>query len=255
MKAIIIAAGMGSRLGKLTKDIPKCMLKVAGKSMLERQVEVLRNKGIDDIIVVKGYKGDKIDLPGITYVENLDWENNNILASLFYAEKYMDGGFIFSYSDIIYDGQIVEKLLTDNTYISIVVDYDWRKRYRGRTLHPVSEAELVLFKDKRDSHALFTGKDKGSIPSLCKAEFIGLAKFATIGEIILRYVYHKALDYHNAHKDIKFHQAVTFNKAYLTDILQEIIQRGYTVNCVPITNRWIEIDTPQDLERAERWLS
>lgn len=95
MKVIIIAAGLGSRLNPLTNDKPKCLLKIKGKSILERQLEALRECGINNISVVRGYKGKMINFPGIKYYENTDYESNNILNSLFYAEKEMDEEFIF----------------------------------------------------------------------------------------------------------------------------------------------------------------
>lgn len=111
MKAIIVAAGQASRLMPITNDKPKCLLEIGGKTIMERQLEVLRQCGIDDIVVVKGYKREMINYPGVRYYENTDYENNNILSSLFYAQSEMDDDFVFSYSDIIVEPSILEKLL------------------------------------------------------------------------------------------------------------------------------------------------
>jgi NDP-sugar pyrophosphorylase family protein len=64
MKAILLAAGMGTRLDKYTKDLPKCLLNLAGKTLIERQVETLRAAGINDIVIIKGFMPDKINIPG-----------------------------------------------------------------------------------------------------------------------------------------------------------------------------------------------
>ncbi|MFH1423808.1 MAG: sugar phosphate nucleotidyltransferase, partial [Candidatus Nealsonbacteria bacterium] len=102
-KAIIIAAGMGKRLNPLTGDIPKCLLKIGDKTIMERQLEALRLCGITDSTVIRGYQGNKINFAGIKYYENTNYQNNNILNSLFCAEPEMNGDFIASYSDILYD--------------------------------------------------------------------------------------------------------------------------------------------------------
>ncbi len=109
MKAIIIAAGLGNRLMPLTNDKPKCLLEIGGKTIMQRHLEVLRQCDIDDVVVVRGYRKEMINYPGIKYYENTDYENNNILRSLFYADNEMGDGFIFSYSDIIFEQGILEK--------------------------------------------------------------------------------------------------------------------------------------------------
>ena len=111
MKAIIIAAGRGQRLKHYTKALPKCMLKFGGKTLLQRQVEALNANGIKYIVVIKGYQKDKIKYPNLRYVINDRYEHNNILNSLFYAESEMDSDLIISYSDILYEKEIVTKLL------------------------------------------------------------------------------------------------------------------------------------------------
>ena len=111
MKAIIVAAGPGSKLNHFTKDRPKCLLKVGKQTIIERALSALRDNGIKDISVVRGWNSELIDYPDITYYHNPDFMNNNILASLFYAEEAMTDEFIFSYSDIIYTRETVAKLL------------------------------------------------------------------------------------------------------------------------------------------------
>ena len=101
MKAIIIAAGSGNRLLPITNHKSKCLLDVGGMTIMQRQLQALRECGISDISMVRGYMKDMIAYPDIKYYENTDYENNDILKSLFYAENEMNGEFIFSYSDIL----------------------------------------------------------------------------------------------------------------------------------------------------------
>ena len=93
MKAIIVAAGRGRRLGAETEEIPKCMVKVAGRAILHRQLDALAAAGVDDVVVVRGYRGDKIAPPAggppLRFVDNPDWAANHIFTSRFYAEREM----------------------------------------------------------------------------------------------------------------------------------------------------------------------
>ena len=90
MKAIILAAGMGTRMDKYTKNLPKCMLNFNGKPLIERQIETLRSVGINDIMVVKGYMPDKINIEGVKYYVNKNYENTNMVETLMCAEEEMN---------------------------------------------------------------------------------------------------------------------------------------------------------------------
>jgi len=102
MKAIILAAGMGTRLGKYTQGLPKCMLKFAGKTLIQNQVDTLRASGITDITIVKGYEPDQIDIKGTKTYVNPDYSTTNMVYSLFCAEKELSGNVLLCYADIIY---------------------------------------------------------------------------------------------------------------------------------------------------------
>ena len=121
-KALIIAAGMGSRLKGYTEDLPKCMLDFGGKTLLERQLDSYRENGINTISLIRGYKSEKINYDGIHYYENPDYEQNNILNSLMYGEEELNGNVIVSYSDILFEPSVVKRLLESDHDISIVID-------------------------------------------------------------------------------------------------------------------------------------
>lgn len=246
MKAIIVAAGLGNRLTPLTDDKPKCMLKVGDQTIMERLLGTLRECGVHEIVVVKGYRKEMINYPDIRYYENTDYENNNILRSLFYAESEMDEGFVFSYSDIIFKEGVLEKLLQSEAEISLVIDVDWMQQYQQRNFHPVSEAELVKVNNNR---IIEIGKNM--TPNEAHGEFIGLAKFTKEGAATLKSNYRSVVSQCG---NRSFQQAASVEKAYLTDMIQELIDRGYVISNVDIKGGWIEIDTSEDLEKARRLL-
>ena len=245
MKAIIIAAGMGIRLNPLTNDKPKCMLEIKGKTILQHQLDAFHANGITDISVIKGYKKEAINYPGLKFHINYNYMNNNILNSLFYAENEMDDEFIASYSDIVFGADVVRRLMESEEDIAIVVDIDWKGYYEGRTEHPINEAENVIF--DADNNVEEIGKIVSNKRAV-DGEFIGMLKCTKKGAEIFKEYFHKAK---NEFYGKPFIRAKTFDAAYLTDFIQYLVNNGIEVKCVTIERGWIEIDTVQDFERAE----
>lgn len=243
MKAIIVAAGPGSRLMPITNEKPKCLLDVGGKTILERALEALGENGVEDIVVVKGYKSHLINYPDVTYSHNPEFRKNNILRSLFYAEDEMNDDFIFSYSDIVYSREIVARLIGSEADVALIVDVNWIQTYEGRDQHPISEAELVKVENGK---VVKIGKEVVK-PEEAHGEFIGLAKFTKSGAETMKAAYRRVSEDHCASP---FQNAASLDKAYMTDMLQELVDDGLLVQSVDIAGGWVEIDTPQDLERA-----
>lgn len=246
MRAIIIAAGMGSRLEHHTDERPKCMVEIGGRSILSFMLEAFAANGVEDLHIVRGYLADRLTVDGATYWENPDYRNNNILLSLFCAEPAMEGPFLTTYSDIVYGPEVVEKLLASDADVALVVDRRWHEAYEGREDHPPEQAELTLVDGTR---VLEVGKHV-SPEQAPLGEFIGLAKFSARGGELLRETFHDVRARYG--DDEPFQAAKLFRKAYQTDLLEEMIQRGITVEAVPIDGGWREIDTVEDLRRAAR---
>ena len=145
MRAIIIGAGRGRRLMPTTADTPKCFAEVQGKRLLDWTLKAFSENGIDDICFIGGYRIDRVraDYPHFTFRENADWENNNILLSLMYAEDLMGEPFICTYSDTLFTADVVKRLLANPADIALSVDTDWLARYEHRTEHPPTDAEKV----------------------------------------------------------------------------------------------------------------
>lgn len=254
MKGVIIAAGPATRLRQLTNDLPKCMLKINGKPIIQQTIELFRYNGINDISVIRGYKKEKIIFPNITYFENIDFWNNNILHSLMYARPKLDETLnkgedvIISYSDILYEESVVKALLESKKAIAAVIDTDWQDCYEGRTDHLIEEAEKVIMDDNK--RMLKIGKHGFShdTPKDKLGEFIGLWKFTAEGVKIFL----KHFDKLNSilKMTTPFQNAKEWQKSYITDIFQEMIDMGEKIDCVTIQKKWKEFDTVQDFKRA-----
>lgn len=253
MKAIIIAAGPSKRLRPLTSNLPKCMLKIDGKPIIQNTMELFRANGINDISIIRGWKGEKINFPKVTYFKNTDFWNNNILHSLMYARAKLEEAIkekeeiLITYSDIWYNDSVVKKLIKDGHDIAAVVDIDWQDYYNGRTDHPISEAENVIMGSKK--RMLKIGKHifTDETPKNKQGEFIGFWKFAPKGiKIFLRH-------FDRLNKKLKktdpFQNAKEWQKSYITDIFQEMIDKREKIYCVLIQKNWKEFDTVQDFMR------
>ena len=246
MRPVLIGAGRGMRLEHRTEEIPKTLVPVMGRPMLEWVLEALGEAGFTkrDVIFVCGYKADVLRsrYPEFTYVENTDWENNNILESLMYARPLLGSGFVSSYTDIVYRGKCVVDVVAAPWDKTLVCDTDWRKRYVGRTRHPESDAEKMIAEGDRVVEVNRTIESEKA-----SGEFIGVAKFTADGAKELCEAYDEA----KAH--CKTLGDRPFPKAYLIHLFQRMIERGSTFHRVNTPGGYMEIDTLEDLSMAETW--
>jgi len=253
MKGIIIAAGPSKRLRPLTDDTPKCMLKINGKSIIQNTMDLFRGNGVNDISVVRGYKAEKINFPDITYFENKDFWNNNILHSLMCARPKLEEAIktgedvVVTYSDIWYNDYVVKALVESKEAIASIVDTDWETYYDGRTDHPIEEAENIITDDNK--RMLKIGKHifTNNTPKDKQGEFIGLWKFTPEGtKIFLKHFdrLNSTLKMTDPYQNTK-----EWQKSYITDIFQEMIDKGEKLYCVLIKKNWAEFDTVQDFKR------
>lgn len=254
--AVIIAAGFEEALMPLIEDRPKAMLEIKGKTILERQVQALNDCGVKDVVVVRGYHKEQINLPNIRYYDNDRFRDTGELVSLFLAESEMSRRFLFLYSDIIFDPAILEKLLKSEAVVSVVVDRAWGDHPHSQAEVQTRQPDLVVTHHPPQKGYRFLAMNEGTtlarvgrlLPlNEADGEFIGLAMFSEEGARLLRTVYHQSQQrFHNRH----FHEAESLEKAAFTDMLQEIIDCGGTVASVDIYKGWLEIDTFEDYRRA-----
>jgi|TARA_B110000008_G_scaffold276677_1_gene316421 L-glutamine-phosphate cytidylyltransferase len=244
IKALIVAAGLGTRLKGHTENDPKCMLDFGGKTLLQRQLFSYKKNGIENISLVRGYKKNKINYKGIRYFDNEDFKNNNILNSLFYAEQALNGNIIISYSDILFEPFVVKRLIDSDHDISVVVDVDWRDYYVDRKDHPLTEAENVIFNSNNE--VIKIGKIASEKEEV-HGEFIGMIKLNHRGCKILKQNFHRVK---KLFWNKPFQRAKIFQNAYLTDMIQELVDIGIKVHCVIIERGWKEIDTVEDYKKA-----
>ena len=246
MRVIIIAAGSSTRLGEITKEIPKGLLDINGKTILDRQISLFKKNKIDDIVLITGHDHEQFNLKNIRYVHDDNHLSHDVLGSLMTVRNYINGEVLTSYSDILFDEQIFHQIINSKSDIGIAVDLSWEKVYQGRTQHPRSQADNVLIEDGKIIKIKKNITKLG--PNQIMGEFVGLMKLSNNGS--KHFVQH----YNLLEKTQKghFHDATSFEKAYLTDMIQELIDCDIEVNPIIVDGMWCEIDTLQDLERARK---
>jgi choline kinase len=256
-KVIIVAAGMGQRLGPNTCAVPKCLVPVGARTILGWQLAAYRACGIDDIVIVRGYLGEVLAArqaelgPGIRFVDNLGYRENNILLSLLCAEAEIEGPILVSYSDIIFTPAVVRALVAARGDVCLVIDRDFAQVYEGRTEHPFEQAEV----SDLTADGLVARVGKQALPAAAAyGEFIGLCKLSATGSTWLRDAWRELCARYRGREDEPFMRAPRFRVAYLTDLLQHLIDAGRPVHPVSIRGQWREIDTVQDLARARALL-
>jgi L-glutamine-phosphate cytidylyltransferase len=246
---VIIAAGRGSRLQSETDDLPKTLVEVMGRPMLEWVLEAFAAAGMSrkDVVFICGYRADviKARYPEFTYVTNHDWQNNNILLSLLMAREYLRGGFVSTYGDIVYEGAVVQKLVQSRADIALGCDTAWRRRYVGRTQHPETDAEKLRADGKRVIELSRT------IPSeRADGEFIGVMKLTPGGAAGFLEAFDRA---ERTYAGRPYREGRTFQKAYLIDLLAEMLESGAVMEREDTAGGYMEIDTLQDLSMSEKW--
>src|SRR5436309_3331086 len=130
-RAGILAVGFEPQVLPLIQDRPKAMLEVKGRTILERQVEALHHCGVRDVVVVRGYRKERIALPGLRFVDNDRFAETGEVGSLFGAERELDRPFVLLYGDILFDPAVLVKLLQTRADVAVVVDRAFHDAYRA----------------------------------------------------------------------------------------------------------------------------
>ena len=246
MKIIIIAAGSSTRLRNEIKDVPKGLLKINDKSIIEIQLDLFKKNQLSDITIITGPNKQKFEFKNVNYIHDNEFQNHDVLGSLMASKSIMNDDVLATYSDIVFDENVLHSMLDFKGDIGIAVDLNWEKKYVTRTQHLKSEADNVLMENNK---ILKIKKNITEyIPKQNLGEFIGLMKLSKNGAKVFVEKFNYLMKFHEG----KFHDAPSIKKAYLTDMLQELIDSGVVVKPIIINDEWYEIDTLQDLQIARK---
>ena len=233
IRAVILAAGRGSRMGQLGGDRPKCLVELDGKPLIERQIAALRRGGVDEIGVVRGYHAEMIDLPGLCYFSNDRWAETNMVMSLAAAAPWLRSGpVIVSYADIFYTSELVRGLAGASGQLVITYDRAWRRLWTRRFADPLTDAET--FRMNATGQLLEIGGKTSRIEDV-EGQYMGLLKFTppawSVVEALL-----DTLD------------PLIRNSLDVTGLLRRLLAEStITIGTVGTDGQWGEIDNPEDV--------
>ncbi len=234
MKAIILAAGRGSRLLQHTDDRPKCLVELHGQSLLNWQLLALGKAGIEHIMVVRGYKKEMI-AGSFEFVDNPRWNKTNMVASLLCAKEWLlEGPCIVSYSDIVYPSDAVTKLMQSKQPLSVLFDTNWEQLWRKRFTKPLTDAESFIINNEGFIQEI--GKKNVTLEEI-QGQYMGLINFtpgATTWILEL----------------LADNQAL-IDKLDMTGLISLLIKEKKPIKGVPFNGVWCEVDSESDLKVAE----
>lgn len=255
MKAIILAAGMGTRLRPLTDHVPKCMVKARGRALIDWQIDTLRSCGISlrNICVVGGYLVETLHAhfqgTDVCVLENKAYAHTNMVCSLLCARTMLEQekDVIVSYGDIVYGRSVLERLLQSTADASVVVDEGWLSYWQARSENPLEDAETL--KIGVDGCLVEIGQKTRNIRDI-EAQYIGLMRFRNEGlEALLRTA--DEARRRSAQGFSLWRTKRCYDKMYLTDLLQGMIDSGERLGAVRVDRGWFEVDCKEDLRLLE----
>ena len=247
-KAIILAAGQGTRLRPLTDFIPKTMVSVKGRPIIEYQMDCFRNNDISEVHVVAGYKEDKLVVEGIKKKLNPAYDRTNMVASLYVLKDLFDGSsdIVISYGDIIFDDSVLAKLLKEHgDQISMIYDLNWLKLWSHRMEDPLSDVESFKLDAKGNVKEL--GK-KANNEADVEGQYIGLIHVSA--DFAAKFL---AL-YESLSGSDQLFDGKDFDNMYMTSYLQMQIDKGTILSGIPIEGGWVEVDSVEDKEIYEKMI-
>jgi len=237
MRAIILAAGRGSRMGQLGDERPKCLVEFGGKPLIERQVAALRGGGAQAVGVVRGYRAEMIELPDLTYFHNERWTETNMVMSLATAAEWLKAGpVIVSYADIFYRHELVRDLAAASGDLVITYDRAWRPLWSRRFVDPLADAET--FRTDPSGRLIEIGNKTSSIDEI-SGQYMGLLKFTPHGWM-------------DVEAELARLDTRTRDHLDMTGLLQRLLCQKVAIGTIGTDGQWGEIDNPSDLAVYER---
>lgn len=232
IKGLILAAGRGSRMGSLTENNPKCLVKFKGQSLIEHQIKSLREAGIQDIGIVCGYKADLLSSYSRHIFMNDEWETSNMLFSLLCAKEWLfNSPCIVSYSDIFYQADIINDLKDSDAEVAISYDPNWLSLWQGRFANPLEDAET--FQMDEQGYLTEIGNKTDNLENI-KGQYMGLLKFSP-----------------SFWQKIETTLPTLDRNLSLTGFLSQMIDKGIRIKGIPNKGEWGEIDSSLDLDYYE----
>lgn len=231
MRAFIMAAGVGSRLSTFSNHRPKCLLKVGGRTLLSRMLDLLASRGITDVTVVTGYRADLVEqeVAGrARCLHNPSYLSSNSIVSLWHARDLLEGDVLVTNGDLFYEEALLDRLLADRRDRVMVAD---STRIEDADYRFTLEGDRIV------------GYGKNIPVERTDAEYVGMAK---IGASFLPAFKERLLQLVGAGQ----------GHHWWEDALYSMIPEGVPVYSHDVAGVfWGEVDYVKDFERIQCWAS
>jgi phosphoenolpyruvate phosphomutase len=239
VKAIILAASRGQGLDQLTLDKPKVMIPVAGKPVLRRLVDKFKGHGINEIIVIAGYKADAIDVQGITITVNPRWEETGELASLDQAINSLAEDTVLLYGDLLFRTYILNNLLDWDEPLLAVVDSSPLEQVMGNIndlAYCSAPDDRAMYQQNVKLQRVSSERSwQGRAPD---GRWIGLLRIRGEGK-------QQALQAMAALK-----RRADFDRLGLPELINQLIDDHHSPQVQYISGHWMDLNSLDDLQRA-----
>ncbi len=238
MKAVILVAGLGSRLRPYTNELPKALVPLNGRPLLEYQLSTLRRCDVSNISLVTGYIPEAFNSYGLSHYHNDQYASSNMVYSLMQARLLFDGqeDLLICYGDIVYNQKVLDNVINSPGSLVVSADLDWLSLWQLRMDNPYSDAESFIM--EQDSQRICSLGQKIQVKEDAQAQYIGLLKVSA--EFQSRW--------------LEAYDTMSLSKAqnlYMTDFIQALIDEKHEVTAALHHGGWLEVDSVQDKQRYE----
>lgn len=243
MKVIILAAGRGSRLLHLTDSIPKCLVDLAGRSLLDRCLHSLEQANVkkEDIIVVTGYKKEQIEQRfSLKTLYNPVWDKGNMVRSLLEAKDYLaNETCLVVYSDVVFSSKVIEQVI-NSPYDLVIPSYSkfW-ELWSQRIDNPLDDLES--FEVDASNKLVGIGK-RVNDRKFIQGQFMGIIKFTKDS-------------WANTQKLLDTMSDEQILKLDCTSLIQKLIDLKQDIHIINTDDLWLECDSVTDIKLYEKIFS
>lgn len=239
-RGIILAASRGRELGDLTETIPKALVKIHGKSLLEHIVETFNTSGMNQLSVVRGYRKEAMTLPNLNYVDNDDYDSTGEVYSLHLAlEAISETGedLVITYGDVLFKRYILEALLEAEDELVVAVDTGWRDSANRNRAADYVNCSLPYVRRAYLQRVELKHVAEDMKPEIIHGEWMGMLKVGGESQHMLREVVADIID----------RSGENGREAKMPLVLNELIARGAKIRTIYTAGHWLDVDSLEDI--------
>jgi L-glutamine-phosphate cytidylyltransferase len=241
---VVLAAGVGSRLKPFTDELPKCLVPISGIPLLSLSTAQMKKAGLDNILIVGGYKKEILEREGYDLVPNPEFRNSNMVWSLTQATDYIQKSscdyVIVHYGDIVVSYQNILLLRGCDNQFSLLADKNWKELWQLRMSNYLEDIETFVTKQNK---LIELGKKVYDEKDV-EAQYMGVIRIKR--DLLLKVLLEFKVEVNG-----NFNGAQKLKNMFMTDFIQRYIDSGGIVSPIYVDGGWLELDTIDDLSLYE----